>query len=80
MTNIDRSKTRSRTNKFLFQPLYVDEQRHAPVELGAAGFADDTELVVIERGGLERAFLVREMSYHHLAQGGLAGEPYLVSF
>lgn len=26
------------------------------------------------------AFLTHQMNYHHLAQGELAGEPYLVSF
>jgi len=38
------------------------------------------ELIAFERGGMHRAFLAREMAYHHVAQGELAGEPYLVSF
>lgn len=40
----------------------------------------DTELLVVERGGERRALGGREMAYHHLAQGELAGEPYLVSY
>lgn len=38
------------------------------------------ELLVVERDGERRALSLREMAYHHLAQGRLAGEPYLVSF
>ena len=40
----------------------------------------DAELLVVERGGERRALGAREMAYHHLAQGELAGEPYLVSY
>jgi hypothetical protein len=38
------------------------------------------DIIVVERRGLSRALLVSELSYHHLAQGRLGGEPYLVSF
>ena len=41
---------------------------------------DDEELLVFERSGQARALLVRQMAYHHVAQGELAGEPYLVTF
>jgi hypothetical protein len=37
-------------------------------------------LLVFERCGERRALLQKQMVYHHLAQGELAGEPYLVSF
>ncbi len=52
--------------------------RGAPIE--GAKLADDTPVLVIERGGERLAVLVRDMVYHHLAQGELAGEPYIVSF
>jgi hypothetical protein len=48
--------------------------------LGDAGLPDDSELIIIERGGVRRAFLPRELAHPHVAQGRLAGEPYLVSF
>ncbi len=48
--------------------------------LAGAGLAADTDLIIIERGGEARALIARQMAYHHLAQGKLAGEPYLVSF
>jgi len=39
-----------------------------------------TELLVAERGGMRRALLVRDMAYHHVAQGELGSEPFLVTF
>ena len=48
--------------------------------MSAAGLRDEEELIVFQRGGQRRALVIREMAYHHLAQGTLAGEPYLISF
>jgi hypothetical protein len=48
--------------------------------LADAGLDPDSALLVPERGGESRALIVKQMAYHHLAQGTLAGEPYLVSF
>ncbi|NEP12815.1 MAG: DUF3179 domain-containing protein [Symploca sp. SIO2C1] len=38
------------------------------------------DLLVVERGGERRGFLRQEIAYHHVAQGELAGEPYIISF
>jgi hypothetical protein len=56
---------------------------NAPEEgepLSSLGLPEDEMLLVVERRGEQRAFLLQQMAYHHLAQGMLAGEPYLVSF
>lgn len=45
-----------------------------------AGLSDGTDIMLVERGGETRAFLIHQLTYHHLAQGELAGEPYMVSF
>jgi hypothetical protein len=37
-------------------------------------------LLIIERGRHRRAFRVKEMAYHHVAQGEMGGHPYLVAF
>ena len=60
-----------------FEPFRVTAEG---IALAQAGLANDEELIVFERGGEQRALSVREMAYHHAAQGELAGEPYLVSF
>lgn len=48
--------------------------------LHSAGLKQRAQLLVFERGGQRRALLRDQMSYHHVAQGELAGEPYLVTF
>ncbi|MFQ5705390.1 MAG: hypothetical protein ACE5HT_15405 [Gemmatimonadales bacterium] len=50
------------------------------LRLAAAGLRDDEELLVIERGTERLAFSIMQMAYHHVAQGELGGEPYLVAF
>ena len=39
-----------------------------------------TSLIVAERGGARRGFLLQQLAFHHVAQGRLAGHPYAVSF
>lgn len=48
--------------------------------LSTARLAGGTELLVVERNGERLAMGAREMAYHHLAEGELAGEPYMVSY
>ena len=48
--------------------------------LESAGLTPDTLLLVFERGGERRALLQNQMTWHHVAQGELAGEPYVLSF
>lgn len=48
--------------------------------LAGAGLGPDVELFVVNRGGVSRALVVRELALPHVAQGTMAGEPYLVSF
>ena len=73
---IDRSRAIIRS-QWQFKPYRVPPHG---VPLRAAGLASDYELMVLERNGDRRAFSMREMAYHHVAQGELAGEPYLVTF
>ncbi len=75
---IDRSRAFISKRGFQFVPL-----RPAPdagESLEAVGLAPATELLVFERGGHKRALVMRELSYHHIAQGELGGLPYLISF
>ncbi len=41
---------------------------------------DDTGLLVMDVAGQKLALVTRQMSYHHVAQGELAGEPWMVTF
>lgn len=75
---VDRSRAKIKRSGFQFSPLRPAEGAGQP--LSTARLRDDEELIVFERGTERRALVIREMAYHHLAQGTLAGEPYLVSF
>jgi hypothetical protein len=50
------------------------------VPLNEANLKSKELLLVFERGGERRALLQKQMMYHHVAQGELASEPYLVTF
>ncbi len=50
------------------------------VPLTEANLNPKEGLLIFERAGERRALLQKHMVYHHVAQGTLAGEPYLVSF
>jgi hypothetical protein len=61
----------------LFPPF---RPRGAGEPLAAAGLPEDEMLIVVERAEGRRAFVVTELAYHHVAQGRIGGEPYLVCF
>ncbi|MEZ4380813.1 MAG: DUF3179 domain-containing (seleno)protein [Nannocystaceae bacterium] len=48
--------------------------------LASAGLKPKESLIIVERGGARRALSLRQVAFHHVAQGELAGEPYAVSF
>ena len=48
--------------------------------LAAAGLDPGELILLVQRGGRQLALLATEMAYHHVAQGKLAGQPYLVTF
>ncbi len=61
----------------MFQRFNVVSDRRS---LSRARLPDDERLLLFERNGERRALLTRQMVYHHVAQGELAGKPYLVTF
>ena len=73
--SIDYSKPVTK-KEFAFTPFHP--QSATPLKL--ANLHSDEDLMIMERKGKRYAFLLRQMTYHHLAQGELEGEPYLVSF
>lgn len=50
------------------------------ISLNELRLPPDLELIIFSRNGMRRALIAHEMAYHHVAQGDLGGEPYLVSF
>ena len=41
---------------------------------------DDQPVLVFEAGGETLVLVTSQMSYHHVAQGEMAGEPWMVTF
>jgi hypothetical protein len=62
---------------FAFPPFQVPAQG---TPLSGLNLPPELELIVFARAGRTRALVAREMAFHHVAQGKLAGRPYLVSF
>lgn len=46
----------------------------------ARDVAADTPVLVFEAGGETLVLVSSQMSYHHVAQGEMAGEPWMVTF
>lgn len=78
MSRIDRSKINVVEKGFSFEPFRPTAKNESP--LTDAKLKEDTQLLAFERGGQRRAVLISEAAYHHVIQGELAGEPYLVTF
>ncbi|MEM9777211.1 MAG: hypothetical protein AAF902_21715 [Chloroflexota bacterium] len=77
-TRIDRSKKSIRKEGYAFEPLRPDARNEIPLK--RARLSPKTELIAFEVNGVRRVLSVKEMVYHHVCQGELAGEPYLVTF
>ena len=63
-----------------FQPFVVSETEPMRDAMSAGKLQDDTRLLVLDHPAGVLAFLTDQMTYHHVAQGELNGEPWLVSF
>ncbi len=63
-----------------FVPLRDPEWRSLEVALRSGAVERDTPVVVFEAGGRTLALVSSQMAYHHVAQGEVAGEPWMVSF
>ncbi len=63
-----------------FQPFVVSETEPMRDAMSAGKLQDDTRLLVLDHPAGVLAFLTDQMTYHHVAQGDIDGEPWMVSF
>jgi hypothetical protein len=63
-----------------FQPFLVSETEPMRDTMSAGKLQDDTRLLVMDHPAGLLAFLTDQMTYHHVAQGEIDGEPWMVSF
>ncbi len=63
-----------------FVPLRNPEWKPLRDARRAREVSDDTPVLVFEAGGRTLVLVSSQMSYHHVAQGEMAGEPWMVTF
>jgi hypothetical protein len=63
-----------------FEPFYVKQTIPLQEALANKMLAPDTELLLLDHPDTPIALIKAQMAYHHVAQGEIAGEPWLVSF
>ncbi len=68
------------SDKDEFQPFCVNAARPLHEALIGGDVREDTPVLIMEGATKALALLTRQMCYHHVAQGDLAGEPWMVSF
>ena len=76
MSDLDLSLARLH-GKARFQPFAAPNRGEA---LAKSGLDPDEALLLMERRGVVKTFLLKQMTYHHVAQGEISGEPYLITF
>lgn len=64
----------------MFEPLHVEKTMLLAEALRKGKVSPETDLLLLDHPQQAIAFHKGEMAYHHVAQGEIAGEPYLVSF
>ena len=63
-----------------FEPFVVSETEPMRDAMSAGKLQDDTRVLVLDHPAGPLAFLTDQMTYHHVAQGEIDGEPWMVSF
>ena len=63
-----------------FEPFRVRQTQLLRQALATGAVESDTRLLVMEHAAGRLALLTDQMAYHHVAQGDMAGEPWMVSF
>ncbi len=64
----------------MFAPLYVKQTASLDQALARWLVQPDTDLLLLDHPQSPVALVKGQMAYHHVAQGEIAGEPWLVSF
>lgn len=63
-----------------FEPFYVEETLPLREALSNGTLRKDTPLALLHNEAGPLTLVMSQLMYHHLAQGEMEGEPWLVSF
>ncbi len=64
----------------VFEPFYVEETIPLREALSSGTLRKDTPLALLQNEAGALTLVMSQLMYHHLAQGEMEGEPWLVSF
>jgi hypothetical protein len=64
----------------IFPPLHVETATSLRDAVETRAVRDDTLVLVAQVGGATLALVIRQLLFHHLAQGEIAGQPWMVSY
>ncbi len=64
----------------MFEPFYVEETIPLKEALANGTLWKDTPLALLHNEAGPLTLVMSQLMYHHLAQGEMEGEPWLVSF
>ena len=64
----------------IFPPLLVQATQRLRNQVTNGNVHEETPVLVTERDAATMVLLRRQLSYHHVAQGEVGGEPWMVSF
>ncbi len=67
-------------DSLVFAPFYVEEVRALRAALEEGVVHEETPLLVMNHEAGRLALLTEQLAYHHIAQGELSGEPWMVTF
>ena len=73
------SKRATLRDKNIFPPFYVEATVPLKQALKSGDVHEDMDLMLIERNTFTLALLAQQLVYHHVAQGEMAGEPWMIS-
>jgi hypothetical protein len=79
MTTFDASRA-NLSSTDMFDPFHIEFTQSLQRALDEGDVAPDTSILAVERDGGTLTLLTQQMAYHHVAQGEMAGVPWLVSF
>jgi hypothetical protein len=79
MTGFDPSRAHL-SKKDKFQRFVVKGSESLEIAVKEKKIGGDDQILIVERNGERLAFAISQIAYHHIAQGELAGQPYLVTF
>ncbi len=64
----------------IFEPFHAMSAYPLRIALSQGELREDAPVLVLVRGAVTLVLMTRQLLYHHVAQGEVEGEPWMVSY